>query len=253
MRPRSRFEQIGLALYDQPAPVRRASQERSGSGGIPAKAGLAAGDDLAKPERPGSDRDRHARRRPRRKCGRPARAGLSAGKGFVGNDRQDGDLAPAPGRAGPRTRALAESDDDRRGRAFKTRGSARPTWSKATSTPPAAIIEQALDANPDLFEAHYCLAVLEQDAGHARPAHEQAVLALKAAPDDTGRSAARAIAAGVARFARRSAGEDGPANSATNTSLTAFAAAFKPGRRPCEEAWRGRPSSLRTAISALRR
>ena len=89
-----------------------------------------------------------------------------------------------------------------RGQAFEMRESARPTWSKATSTPPAAIYQQALDANPSLFEAHYCLAVLEQDAGHAPPAYEQAHMALEAARDDSARSAARAIAAGVARFAR---------------------------------------------------
>jgi tetratricopeptide (TPR) repeat protein len=68
--------------------------------------------------------------------------------------------------------------------------------------------QQAINANPSLFEAHYCLAVLEQEDGHARPAYEQASLAIKAAPDDSARSAARTIAAGVARFARVSNAED---------------------------------------------
>ena len=79
---------------------------------------------------------------------------------------------------------------------------ARELWRKATTIPEPGIqdarigttyliegdfdaarrhYQQALDAKPDLFEAHYCLAVLEQDAGHARPAYEQASLALKAA------------------------------------------------------------------------
>jgi tetratricopeptide (TPR) repeat protein len=71
--------------------------------------------------------------------------------------------------------------------------------------------QQALDANPNLFEAHYCLAVIEQESARARPAYEQASLALKAARDDSARSAARAIAAGVARFARVSNVEDVPA------------------------------------------
>ncbi len=106
---------------------------------------------------------------------------------------------------------------------------AREIWRKATTIPKAGMkdarigttyliegnfdvarghYQQALDANPNLFEAHYCLAVLEQEEGHARPAYEQAGLALKTAPGDSARSAARAIAAGVARFARVSNPED---------------------------------------------
>jgi tetratricopeptide (TPR) repeat protein len=106
---------------------------------------------------------------------------------------------------------------------------ARELWRKATTTPGSGIqdsrigttylvegdfdaarrfYQQALHANPNLFEAHYCLAELEQDAGHARPAYDQAILAIKAAQDDSARSAARAIAAGVARFARGANAED---------------------------------------------
>ena len=106
---------------------------------------------------------------------------------------------------------------------------ARELWRKATTIPEPGIqdarigttylvegdfdaarrhYQQALNANPNLFEAHYCLAVLEQDAGQARPAYEQADLALEAAQNDSARSAARAIAAGVARFARVSNAED---------------------------------------------
>ncbi len=69
-------------------------------------------------------------------------------------------------------------------------------------------LQQALNANPNLFDAHYCLAVLEQDSGHDRPAYEQALLALGATQNDSARSAARAIAAGVARFAWVSNAED---------------------------------------------
>jgi tetratricopeptide (TPR) repeat protein len=61
---------------------------------------------------------------------------------------------------------------------------------------------QALDVEPDLLEARYCLAVLEQDAGNASAAHAEAFRVLEAAKDDTLRSAARAITAAVARFAR---------------------------------------------------
>ena len=107
---------------------------------------------------------------------------------------------------------------------------ARDLWRKATIIPQPGIqaarigttylvegdldaarryYEQAIRTNPELFESHYCLAVLEQDAGQARRAHDQAVLALETARSDTGRSAARTIAASVARFARQSAGDAG--------------------------------------------
>ena len=62
---------------------------------------------------------------------------------------------------------------------------------------------QALEAKPDLFEANYCLAVLEQDAGDAQSAYDLARKAIRAAPDEADRSSARLIADGVARFARR--------------------------------------------------
>ena len=71
--------------------------------------------------------------------------------------------------------------------------------------------EQAIKADPNLFEAHYCLAVLEQDRGNAQAAHDQAVLALAAAKDGISRSAARAIANAVARFARPLPGSGQPA------------------------------------------
>ncbi len=61
---------------------------------------------------------------------------------------------------------------------------------------------QALDADPDLFEAAYCLAVLEQDAGDARSAHKHATTALETAAGEAGRSAARQILSNVSRFAR---------------------------------------------------
>jgi tetratricopeptide (TPR) repeat protein len=67
--------------------------------------------------------------------------------------------------------------------------------------------QQALTTNPALFEALFCLAVLEQDAGNARPAYALAQKAMTAAPDDLSRSAARDVAAAVARFGRPPADE----------------------------------------------
>ena len=65
--------------------------------------------------------------------------------------------------------------------------------------------EQALAADPTLFEARYGLAVLEQDAGRASAAYEHARAAIESAPNDVARSAARAIASAVSRFARKEA------------------------------------------------
>jgi tetratricopeptide (TPR) repeat protein len=65
--------------------------------------------------------------------------------------------------------------------------------------------EQALAADPTLFEARYGLAVLEQDAGRAASAHENALAAIEAAPTDLARAAARALASAVSRFAREEA------------------------------------------------
>ena len=61
---------------------------------------------------------------------------------------------------------------------------------------------QAIATEPDLLEARYCLAVLEQDDGNAAAAHAQALNVVEATNDDTQRSAARSIAAAVGRFAR---------------------------------------------------
>jgi tetratricopeptide (TPR) repeat protein len=62
--------------------------------------------------------------------------------------------------------------------------------------------QQALGTEPGLFEALYCLAVLEQDAGDAPAAAGYARKAVRAAADPSSRSAAREIATGVGRFAR---------------------------------------------------
>jgi tetratricopeptide (TPR) repeat protein len=67
--------------------------------------------------------------------------------------------------------------------------------------------QRALEDSPDSFEAHYSLAVLEQDAGDAASAYDHAFQAIKLAPHEAARSAARVIASSVARFAR------GPARS----------------------------------------
>jgi tetratricopeptide (TPR) repeat protein len=76
---------------------------------------------------------------------------------------------------------------------------------------------KALQAKPDSFEASYCLAVLEQDAGDARAAYDLARKAAGAAPDEAARSAARVIAAGAARFARPAKREFGRALPASIT------------------------------------
>jgi tetratricopeptide (TPR) repeat protein len=100
---------------------------------------------------------------------------------------------------------------------------ARALWQEASSVPRPAVrearigaaflaegrfdearhaFEKALSVDPALFEARYGLAVLEQDDGHASAAYEHAVAAIESAPSDVARSAARAIASGVSRFAR---------------------------------------------------
>ncbi len=60
---------------------------------------------------------------------------------------------------------------------------------------------RALATKPDLFEACYSLAVLEQDAGDATAAYELAKQAVAGAPNDRSRQAATAVAAAVKRFA----------------------------------------------------
>ncbi len=108
---------------------------------------------------------------------------------------------------------------------------ARELWQKAAPVPPQSAIRdarigasylvendfeaarryyrQALAAKPDLFEAHYGLAVLEQDSGNAAAALEAARAAVRSAPDDAASSAARVIAARVAPYARHSSAAEG--------------------------------------------
>lgn len=64
------------------------------------------------------------------------------------------------------------------------------------------LYEQAIKTDPRLFEAHYSLAILEQDAGNAQASYTQALLAVDTAPNDTDQAAARAVAASVGRYAR---------------------------------------------------
>ncbi len=103
---------------------------------------------------------------------------------------------------------------------------ARELWQQAASVPRPAVrdarigttylvegdfaaarrhYQQAIAAQPDLFEPRYCLAVLEQDDGDALAAYESARKAIGIATDDTARSAARGVVAGVERFARLAA------------------------------------------------
>ena len=102
---------------------------------------------------------------------------------------------------------------------------ARDLWRRATAVPRPAVrdariaatylaeaqldaarkaYEQSIAAEPALFEARYGLAVLEQDAGRAAAAYENARAAMESAPsdNDVARSTARAIASAVSRFAR---------------------------------------------------
>ena len=59
----------------------------------------------------------------------------------------------------------------------------------------------AIALNPDLFEAHYGLAVLEQDAGRAAEALNAARKAVSIAPSDVARNAAQGIVAVVTPYA----------------------------------------------------
>ena len=99
---------------------------------------------------------------------------------------------------------------------------ARALWEKAVKPPRPAVraarvamthlVEGSFDAarrsyrdartaEPDLFEVHYGLAVLEQDAGRAAEALAEARAAEALAPSDVARAAARAIAAFVEPYA----------------------------------------------------
>lgn len=60
---------------------------------------------------------------------------------------------------------------------------------------------KAIEAEPQLFEARYGLAVLEQDDAKADAAFEHAMAAVECAPTDAARGAARALAAAVRKYA----------------------------------------------------
>ena len=101
---------------------------------------------------------------------------------------------------------------------------ARAIWEKATTCPNPALRESriatsylaendfdaarsryklALQSDPTLFDALYCMAVLEQDAGNAPAAFDLAQKAARATKDAAWQAAARAVTTSVARFARR--------------------------------------------------
>jgi tetratricopeptide (TPR) repeat protein len=107
---------------------------------------------------------------------------------------------------------------------------ARALWEKAVASPRPAVrtarvafahlvegsfdgarteFRAALDAEPELFEAWYGLAVLEQDSGRAADAHTAAMRAVASAPDRVARSAAEAVRSLVAPYAQA---EDPPQN-----------------------------------------
>jgi hypothetical protein len=77
------------------------------------------------------------------------------------------------------------------------------------------LYQQAIEKEPQLFEARYGLAVVEQDDGRAGAAYEQALAAGECAPDAASRASARAIASAVGRYAR-----DGEAASAPDAPRT---------------------------------
>ncbi len=60
---------------------------------------------------------------------------------------------------------------------------------------------EAIGSDPNLFEAHYGLALLEQDAGRAPEALAEARIAEKLAPNHNARAAARQVEATVAPYA----------------------------------------------------
>ena len=62
-------------------------------------------------------------------------------------------------------------------------------------------LPRGIQAKPDLFEACYSLAVLEQDAGDATASYELARKAVATAPNDRSREAAGRLADGVRAFA----------------------------------------------------
>ncbi len=99
---------------------------------------------------------------------------------------------------------------------------ARALWQHGLSTPNAAVAKsrigasylaeadfesarrayrEALQAQPDLFEACYSLAVLEADAGDATTSYEYARKAVAAAPNERSREAAGRLVDGVRTFA----------------------------------------------------
>jgi tetratricopeptide (TPR) repeat protein len=61
--------------------------------------------------------------------------------------------------------------------------------------------QDALSAEPDLFEAHYALAVLERDAGRAAQALASATSAVEHAPTDVARTAATGLVTEVKPYA----------------------------------------------------
>ena len=86
----------------------------------------------------------------------------------------------------------------------------------------------ALASKPDLFEALYCLAVLEADSGDAGAAFALAKQAAAAAPNEAARAAARLLAARVARFARgvTELARENSLNQLALPAFTGFALAF---------------------------
>ena len=88
--------------------------------------------------------------------------------GILGDARPDRDLATSPRRAGSGASIWQKATSAPATSAMSR--SVRPISPKGTSKPHVRLIRKALEAKPDLFEACYSLAVLEQDAGNATAA-----------------------------------------------------------------------------------
>ena len=127
---------------------------------------------MAKPERAGPDRNgllASGRARTRGRCFSKRLAAEACTMGYGRSDRQPCGCIWASRRGHGR---LAERARRAASRLSAKRGSRRPTWPKNDFESARKHYRSALEAKPDLFEALYCLAVLEQDAGDAAAAFD---------------------------------------------------------------------------------
>jgi tetratricopeptide (TPR) repeat protein len=89
------------------------------------------------------------------------------------------------------------------------------------------LYRDAAASAPDLFEAHYGLAILEEDAGRAAAALAAALKAQETAPSDVARSAAGALV----RLVRPYASDDAPRPERTRSDIRGIDTSVKTRRR----------------------